>query len=108
MGTAPAHSTFTRGSVDYPPVECKPDSLAFFCPACGDVWARLPVELPDDSFTPFFILTAACRNHSTSYWQCPGSLRTGTSETLQQTFPLPVLQWETQRHIDWYDNWMGD
>lgn len=107
MGKGLVESTFTRGSAFHPPVEIIPPSLVYFCPVCGNVWASLSVWLPDGSRSRYHAITSACHRHSTSSWQCPGSLRTGTDEKLEASFPSDVIRWEFDVHIAWWDNWKG-
>ena len=52
-----------------------PDSLAFFCESCGEIWARILVEGREEEWT---IEITACTKHPSLY-KPAGSLSRGTT-----------------------------
>lgn len=50
-----------------------PLSLQFYCPQCGDVWAKAPVILPEGT-APWIAYRAGCRQHPQHYSQPGGTL----------------------------------
>ena len=55
-GEAPAHTKFRHGAV-YDPV-----SVAYFCPACGDIWGRITV-----AGQPFASYPRYCPQHGPGF-----------------------------------------
>lgn len=75
-------------------------SLAYFCPKCAEVWARIAVRTEANRDLNFVPLQAACRNHS-DYWSVPGSLTYGRYNELLSSLPLPAMLHELKVHITW-------
>ena len=76
-----------------------PLSYAFFCHACGDVFAKAPI--PN---RPWQYWSRTCR-------KCPGSETLGIPGSLwlswdteyTDALPAPVLQWELERELEFFD-----
>jgi hypothetical protein len=51
-----------------------PLSLQFYCPQCGDVWAKAPITFPDGTTTAWLAYRAGCRKHPQHYSQPGGTL----------------------------------
>lgn len=79
--------------------EHKPLSILLFCNECGEVWARFPVE-----GRRWISYARLCRKHQ-SPWpsQLPGSIWLPWDHYLLDALPLPVLQWEFERELDYFD-----
>jgi hypothetical protein len=89
LGTAERTPRFVHAEVH------NPVGYAFFCPCCGDVWARCPVE-----DQPWTVWTKPCRKHSTSALDIPGSLWLSWDKEFSLALPQEVLRWELERHLD--------
>lgn len=81
-----------------------PGSNAWFCPLCGDVWARACVE-----GATFTTITAVCRKHpATSNGpydrRFPGTLWKPYLGRLLEAFPEEVLQRELSLHLDYAES----
>jgi hypothetical protein len=50
-------------------------SQAYFCPDCGEIWARRVNTEADGTPRPFRVLYATCRQHQ-DCWTIPGALTT--------------------------------
>lgn len=77
----------------------RPLSLMFFCHACGEVYAKCPVE-PTTAWRAEHATCRKCRPRGMVH--VPGSIWTYDS-TFTAAFPDAVLQWELQRHLDWME-----
>jgi hypothetical protein len=77
-----------------------PWSLAFFCPDCGEVWARCPVTV-DDVQQKFRVLQSPCKKHQALHWLPAGSLTLSYDEDFSNAFPFEVLQRELLLYLDW-------
>jgi hypothetical protein len=73
---------------------CSPRSLAFFCPICGEVWARR-IILPENRW---FLYTIPCEKHAVEHWTHalvpPGSVIPTWEEELLRTAPLEIMRRE--------------
>jgi len=77
----------------------QPQHYAYFCPECGDTWARLPV---DGVTTPNWwrIMGGNCRKHpGPSRFTVPGSLLLSWDEKFGENLPDGVIRWEFERHL---------
>jgi len=89
VGTSPDHRALSRratyffgtrvvGTSRIPPHGYAPDSLAWFCQVCGDLWARALVE---GSETSWRVEVAPCAKHAGTnaldWSRVPGSLSQG-------------------------------
>jgi hypothetical protein len=76
-----------------------PFSYAYFCPTCGEVWARCPIE-----GRPFQIQGGYCRKHpGPSPYTVPGSLMLAWEPAYNDLLlSCPdVVAWEFNRHLDY-------
>ena len=86
-----------------------PASYLWFCPYCGEVYARAPVMLPgnEGKVSKWQALCHACprcdapRYHSLE--SVPGSLWLSWDEDYLAALPNPVLQREAALHFAYYD-----
>lgn len=97
------HRTFNkRGMVPSPP-----PSYAFFCPCCGEVWARFPVQLTgaevSGKMERFQAVTVACRKcPSESAFRVPGELWLSWDAEFSQALPEEALRWDLERLLETY------
>ena len=89
-----------------------PASLIFICEVCGEVYAKAPVTnrsiLGTDvtgqgvNLSKWQAHTGLCRKHPPTYMfaQVPGSLWRVWDKPFLEALPMPVLQWELERHLD--------
>jgi hypothetical protein len=84
-----------------------PHSYAFFCPVCGEVWARAPVE-DGGKMNQFLVLTRRCRQHSSpDPIDVPGSLFVEWDEAFNEAMPDQlILEWELPRHLDYAEEFL--
>ena len=77
-----------------------PISEAFFCPVCGEVWARAVID-----GTRFSVWAVPCERHTTTGQSISihGSLwLSGSSEYIKH-LPKEVLQRELLVHLNWVE-----
>jgi hypothetical protein len=77
-----------------------PPSVAFCCPACGDIWARFPMDPP----TRFSFVSSGCRKHPYPPSEPGGSVWWIADRHMNAAFPDAVLRWELERHLDWREH----
>ena len=95
MGTAPRTPVRVHDRLSLP------DSSAFFCPVCGDVWAQCPIVLEDGSVSPWMPWRMKCRKHAAAYSvEVPGSLFQIWDKPFNDAMPEAVLWWEFNRLLD--------
>ncbi len=70
-------------------------SLAFFCPRCGEIWARAH----DTAAAEWHVITRGCTKHPTWAFEPGGLLSLPWFKS--QDLPLPVL--EREFHL-WYEH----
>ena len=77
-------------------------SYAFFCPYCGEVWARCQVETAAsaDKHENYVVWSVPCRKHPAYQYEVAGALTLQFEEPFNDGFPEEVLQWELARHLD--------
>ena len=68
-------------------------SLAYFCPKCGEVWARIAMSDSRGVQQDFLCIHVACEKHG-STWHVPGSLLVDHVQYLLDAFPPDALRWE--------------
>ncbi len=74
-----------------------PRSLAFFCPHCGEVWARRIIS-PE---TRWNVLTHECPKHpAPRYCEPAGSIWINANEDFVKNLPLEVLKYETLLRLE--------
>lgn len=86
-----------------------PESMLFYCGVCGEVYARLPVMTPMGQTTEWQSYKRLCRkchaHESLSRGLIPGSVWLGWDGDFLAALPVPVLQWECERHLETFDRW---
>lgn len=94
--------TAQRASVWVHEQRAAPDSIAMFCPVCGEVWARFPVEATaTGKQQPFHILTINCKKHPSDFsLAVPGSAWLSWDREFTNTFPPMMLERELLLHLD--------
>jgi predicted RNA-binding Zn-ribbon protein involved in translation (DUF1610 family) len=88
-----AHPLYIKGELH------PPRSYAYFCPVCGDVWARRIIS-PD---TRWLAWSFRCPKHPDApFWHTvPGSIIPSfLFEELWHDLPLPLKQREALLHLD--------
>jgi len=79
-----------------------PEGRAYFCPDCGDIWARIVVQ-----DRPSRAVTIPCRrHHKHPYWP-GGSIWLSWERELMAALPPQVLAREAKRHAEIYDELGG-
>jgi predicted RNA-binding Zn-ribbon protein involved in translation (DUF1610 family) len=73
-------------------------SLAYFCPKCGEVWARLAVADSRGVQQDFLCVHVSCEHHD-SRWHVPGSLLVDHAEQLFEDFPPDAVAREFRLHL---------
>lgn len=97
LGQAPRSRVMVHGEPQYP----RP--YAFFCPCCGDVWARCPIDgAPED----WMVWSLACRKHRVGQLGVPGSLMLTWDAAFNKGFPQEVIEWEFERHLEFIEKEM--
>ena len=80
-----------------------PHPFAFFCPHCGDLWARCPVETPAHTKVLWLSWSRPCRKCPPHSGEIPGSLILPWEPEFNSALPEEVLRWELNRHLDWLE-----
>jgi len=97
-GSAEARKRIIHGELQ------EPQHYAMFCPECGEVWARMPVE---GVTTPNWwrIIGGNCRRHpGPSPFVVAGSLMLNWEPELQEMLPEELLrEWELPLHFEFWD-----
>ena len=97
LGQAPRRKEFVHGELQ-PPV-----SALFFCRVCGEVYARCPV-IQEGVPMPWQSYRRICRKcgktHKPFLDEVPGAIHLSFDQPFTDAFPVPVLQWELERHLD--------
>lgn len=94
-----------RGLDKRPPFPSVPPSLAYFCPYCGEVWARFPVEAVAGSgryerFQSDVAVCGRCREPHSS--RAPGSIWRSFDPEFTSSFPHEALLWELRVLLNFY------
>lgn len=79
-----------------------PWSRVWFCPVCGEVWARVEI-----AGSRFHVLTAICEKHPKDYgWmtELPGSLWSGYERDFNDSLPDEVMRREVGLCFKAYDD----
>lgn len=81
-----------------------PQAYAFFCPLCGEVWARCPVVDFQGVVQPFQATTKECRKHPDflNLWttRIPGSIFLSFDKEFTAALPEEALKRELLLHLD--------
>lgn len=80
-------------------------SRAYFCPTCGEIWARSIIQRPDGSPQPFRPITVACRQHWDP-WTIPGSLLAGELAYNLNELEPPAIQREFEIHLTYFESFL--
>ena len=76
-------------------------SYAYFCPHCGDTWARCPVEIPAwDTPRHWSVWNLPCKSCKAYGGQVPGSLLLSWDREYSALVLSTITEWEFQRHLD--------
>jgi hypothetical protein len=81
-----------------------PWSVAYFCPVCGEIWARCRVT-HEGSLRDYMVWTRKCANHSTPFfYEFPGSMWLDWDHKWQEAATMPLLIREFELHArHWED-----
>jgi hypothetical protein len=90
LGSAERQFSLTRGA--------NPLSEAFLCWSCGECFAKCPID-----GRPWNFHRMTCRKckKMDGLSICPGSLWMSWDHEFTAALPLPVLQWEFERELDY-------
>lgn len=78
-----------------------PSSFAFFCPYCGQVWARAHCE-----GRVYRVWAVECSRHPAPSWtQVAGSLWLEWDKEFTACFPPAVMEREVQIHLAHAEKW---
>ena len=90
LGAGPAEDYFCHGELR------PPWSIAYFCPVCGTVWARV---ITTDQ--PFHVYTLSCEAHPSAWeHEIHGSLWIDWDKDFTNSFPPELLRREAILHLD--------
>lgn len=84
---------------NYPSLRYLRFGLAYFCPSCGDIWARLVVVDGGGRQREFESRRVSCLKHP-DLWEMPGSLLAIGLDDLLHLLPPAALQREFMIHLD--------
>lgn len=93
LGSAERLFDLTRGA--------SPLSYGFFCHACGEVFAKCPID-----GRPWQYWSRTCRKCAAlggGSLGIPGSIDLSWDPEFTSAFPLSVLVWEFQRELDYHE-----
>ena len=88
-----------------------PNSYAYFCPTCGEVWARCPTTDNNGESRPWQIQGGHCRLHpGPSQFTVAGSLLLAwETEYSALLLSCPdIVRWEFERHMEYYQRRIGN
>lgn len=88
-----------RDMLDHEPKRSPPLSTAFFCPKCGEVWAR--TVIPGQAYMVYALL---CERHTLDWpWQVPGSIWLACEAQHNASLSREMLEREFAIHLAHYD-----
>lgn len=91
LGSSEDHIRFIHGEAQ------QPVPYVMFCPACGEVWARMPVV---NSMANWRIIGGYCELHGKSArYVVPGSLMLNWEPELTKILPDAVIRREFDLHV---------
>ena len=76
-------------------------SQAFFCPKCGEVWARLPIY-EKEKLLPWFVNNVSCEACDYLPSMYPGSLLRGTDYEFQDRLPKELYLREIELAVKYF------
>jgi hypothetical protein len=92
---AEEHLRFVHGEAQHP------QPYAMFCPTCGEIWARMPV---DGSNREWRIIGGYCEQHpGASRYVVHGSLMLAWEPELTEILPDEVIRREFELHMRLWD-----
>ena len=77
-------------------------SLAYFCPECGEVWARVVMARKNGETQQFRPVIMGCRRHFEP-WGIPGSLLRGELQYNLDELSVECLARELDVHLSYYE-----
>lgn len=93
-GSAPERQRFVHGILQ------DPQHYAMFCPECGEIWARMPVDGVHTS-NWWRIIGGNCERHpGPSRFVVAGSLMMEWEKELQEILPDGVIRREFELHME--------
>ena len=95
LGTLRARTTFEACPWGY-------YSYAYFCPVCGEVWARVVCDRDVPEPLRWHVREHPCEQHST-IWHVSGTLLPGSDLINLDVLPPEVLRYEFQQHLSHYE-----
>ena len=98
-------SRFVAESRFIPPPGDRVTSSLYFCSSCGETYAKIPAIDQSGHTRPWQSYRSLCRKCSPSQhslYEWPGSIWRSWDYPFLEALPLPVLQWEFDRHVDSY------
>lgn len=94
----------SRGPIMRHATFMEPTSDLYFCSLCGEAYAKFPCLRPDGSSTQWRSYGRMCRKCGAAKqrWlsEWPGSIWRSWDKEFIAALPVPVLQWELERHIE--------
>lgn len=90
-GTHLGEFAFDPGA--WPSLHYRRRGIAYFCPTCGDVWARIVLWDSAESQSELDSETVSCENHA-DQWNTPGSLLSAGLDGLADLLPADALRRE--------------
>lgn len=82
----------------HPELRYRRSGAAYFCPDCGDVWARLVWVDSKGIQAPLKVETVSCERHE-DQWNVAGSLLAGPLEDLLPHLPPEAIRREFLIHL---------
>lgn len=77
-----------------------PLSVCWVCRICGEVYAKAPVVDLLGKESEYNVVRRLCPRHPTqNMWEVAGSLWMSWDQEFLDALPVPVLQYEMERHI---------
>ncbi len=74
--------------------------ICYFCPRCGDIWARIVFQNRSQRDLDYAWERVACEKHPDAFGTIAGSLLTGPLMFFLDYFPRPLLQREFIIHMN--------
>lgn len=92
LGTTKVNYTMVHGE-RHPPC-----GYAFFCPTCGEIWARAPVQIGVE-YSKFQSVSRGCAKHPQHALEVPGSLWLDWDREFTTSFPFGALLYEVELQL---------
>ena len=91
--------TFTIDPGAWPSLSYRRSGVAYYCPWCGDIWARVVFTDSRGIQASLDITTVSCIRHP-DQWDLAGSLLAGRLEALIEHLPLDAVKREFEIHMN--------